>query len=120
MKREMHLGDPCVFCDQPWDAVASGDCPGRPGLEESADALLTVDALQDRYLRLHEEMTQAVTAEREACAEIADNEAAFYASEDDDRRAMYNEPDWGARSKGSEAKTIAAAIRARGDDSIDP
>lgn len=58
MKRDMHLGDPCVFCDQPWDKIEPGPCPGRPGLEEIADLQLTVSALQDRYLRLHERCTQ--------------------------------------------------------------
>ena len=54
MQREAHLGDPCVFCDRGWDQIPPGPCPGRPGLEATADAQLTMDALQDRYLRLHE------------------------------------------------------------------
>ena len=80
MKREMHLGDPCVFCDQAWDQITPGECPGRPGLEESADLRASIWALQDRYLRLYRQMeakvAAAVAAEREAiiaiCMEAGD------------------------------------------------
>lgn len=58
MKHDMHLGDPCVFCDQLQDKIEPGPCPGRPGLERSADLQLTVSALQDRYLQLHERYIQ--------------------------------------------------------------
>ena len=78
MKREAHLGDPCVFCDQKWDDVAPGECPGRPSLEESADLQTTVWALQDRYLRLHDsslgvrKVLEAIIAELLAACKAAD------------------------------------------------
>ena len=93
MKREAHLGDPCVFCDQKWDDVAPGECPGRPGLEESADLQTTVWALQDRYLRLHE---SSLEARKILEAIIADLLAACKAAK------LYL--DWGFGQLGSNAK----------------
>jgi len=114
MKREMHLGDPCVFCDQAWDQIASGECPGRPGLEESADLRASIWALQDRYLRLYEQMevkvAAAVAAERERCAEKADEIAATFL----EGTELLSSPALirNARAMGAAAGYVAEKIRA--------
>jgi len=55
MKRSSHLGNPCIYCDQEWDAVAVGPCPGRPRLDMEADLQLTLDAA----LRMVDELREA-------------------------------------------------------------
>ena len=62
-----------MFCDQAWDKVEPGPCPGRPGLDREADLSLTVAALEDRYLRLHEQWDALV----EVCEPFATYAPAF-------------------------------------------
>jgi len=53
-----HFGDPCIWCDTPWDRVAVGPCPGRPGLERTADMQLTIDRLMEALARVQDELAE--------------------------------------------------------------
>ena len=62
MTIQAHFGDPCIYCDCPHDEVAVGNCPGRPGLERTADMQLTIDSLLERNGRLHATLSGLLTA----------------------------------------------------------
>lgn len=59
MKRATHLGSPCIYCDQTFETIEVGECPGRTRLEWDADLQLTVDRLLEREANWRDRIGQA-------------------------------------------------------------